>query len=315
MQSTQIFLKKTKLSLLTNDFLIISLNYRTFTSLFNKLNKLIMKKITLLALLFIASIGYSQTVIWEDDFNDLDISDWTLYDEDGDGNDWFVVQMADGDGIPINTPVLRTSSWSSLSGALTPDNYAVSPAIDLTGEDGTNTITLTWFVSAADAAYADENYTVYVATGNSVDDLTSSSISFNELVTDNGPGGSENFYEKTLDLTSMAGEMIYVGFRHHDVTDFFTMEIDDVSVSSEPNASNDQFAAHNFKFYNTADVLGLSANTNIDTVEIFNTLGQKIGTHELDSMNSEINISNLSSGLFIAKVNIGESSETFKFVK
>ncbi|MGO3238563.1 MAG: T9SS-dependent choice-of-anchor J family protein [Psychroflexus halocasei] len=274
-----------------------------------------MKKITLLALLFVASIGYSQTVIWEDDFNDEDISDWTLYDEDGDANEWFVVQIEEEDGTPVNTPVLRSASWSSFSGPLTPDNYAVSPAIDLTGEDGTNTITLTWNVSAADAAYSDENYTVYVATGNSVSELTSSSISFNELVSDNGPAGSENFYEKTLDLTSMAGETVYVGFRHHDVTNVFTIEIDDVSVTTEPNASNDQFAAHNFKFYNTTDVLGLSANTNIDTIEIFNSLGQKVGTYELDSMNSEINISNLSSGLFIAKVSIGDSSETFKFVK
>lgn len=274
-----------------------------------------MKKITLLALLFVASIGYSQTVIWEDDFNDEDISDWTLYDEDGDANEWFVVQIQEEDGTPVNTPVLRSASWSSLSGPLTPDNYAVSPAIDLTGEDGTNTITLTWNVSAADAAWSDENYTVYVATENSVSELTSSSISFNELVSDNGPAGSENFYEKTLDLTSMAGETVYVGFRHHDVTNVFTIEIDDVSVTTEPNASNDQFAAHNFKFYNTTYALGLSANTNIDTVEIFNTLGQKVGTHELDSMNSEINISNLASGLFIAKVSIGDSSETFKFVK
>ena len=72
-----------------------------------------MKKITLLALLFVASIGYSQTVIWEDDFNDEDISDWTLYDEDGDANEWFVVQIQEEDGTPVNTPVLRSASWSS----------------------------------------------------------------------------------------------------------------------------------------------------------------------------------------------------------
>ncbi|MGO1729539.1 MAG: choice-of-anchor J domain-containing protein, partial [Flavobacteriaceae bacterium] len=208
-----------------------------------------MKKITLLAMLFVASIGFSQTVIWEDDFNDEDISDWTLYDEDGDGNNWSAVQIQEEDGTPVNTPVLRSASWNSLFGPLTPDNYAVSPAIDLTEEDGTNTITLTWFVSASDPAFSDENYTVYVASGNSVSDLTSASISFNELVSDNGPAGPENFYEKTLDLTSMAGETVYVGFRHHDVTDVFTMEIDDVSVTTEPNAANDQFAAHNFKFY------------------------------------------------------------------
>lgn len=32
--------------------------------------------------------GYSQSTIWMVDFNDEDLSDWTLIDADMDGNNW-----------------------------------------------------------------------------------------------------------------------------------------------------------------------------------------------------------------------------------
>lgn len=270
-----------------------------------------MKKITLLALLFVASIGYSQTVIWEDDFNDEDISDWTLHDEDGDGNDWDVYQIQEQSGAPVTPMSLISRSW--MQEPLMPDNWAVSPAIDLTGEDGTNTITVSWLRQVS-PGFPQETYTLYVADSDDITELENSTVSLTESFVIPGPETNDP-QTVTLDISSMAGQTVYLAFRHFDSVDADFLSIDDVTVTSEPNASNDQFAAHNFKFYNTADVLGLSANTNIDTVEIFNTLGQKVGTHELDSMNSEINISNLSSGLFIAKVSIGDSSETFKFVK
>lgn len=198
-----------------------------------------MKKLLFsLSFAFALSGAYAQNnVIWSDNFNDEDASDWTFYDEDGDGLEWSVVQILDNDGEPVNTPVLRSFSW--LSTPLTPNNYAVTPAIDLTNVSGE--ITLSWQVSAADAQYADEKYTVYVATGNAVADFLASNVSFSELVTDNGPAGTENFYTKTLDISAFAGQTIYVAFRHHDTSDEFSIEIDNVSVytngdgGGEPN--------------------------------------------------------------------------------
>jgi len=182
------------------------------------------------------------TTYFSDDFDDLDASDWTFLDEDGDGYNWSVVQIVDESSNPVGTPVLRSASWNSLDGPLTPDNYAVSPAIDLSEEDGSRTITLSWDVTAADADYADENYTVYVATGNTPADFTASSVSYNELVTDNGPGGLENVYTKTLDVTSFAGETIYVAFRHHVTSDMFTIEVDNVSVIAGASNENGRVA-------------------------------------------------------------------------
>ena len=57
-----------------------------------------MKKITLLAALFAGFAMNAQTIFFTDDFNDEDVSDWTRYDEDGDGNFWadlFVVEDLD----------------------------------------------------------------------------------------------------------------------------------------------------------------------------------------------------------------------------
>ncbi|NBC58513.1 MAG: hypothetical protein GVY05_09580, partial [Bacteroidetes bacterium] len=232
-----------------------------------------MKKITLLLFLLIGQMMICQTIIFEDDFDDEDISDWTLYDEDQDGNNWAAIQIEDDMNNPVGTPVLRSASWNGAP--LTPDNYAVSPAIDLTNE-ASNTVTLSWVVTAADAAFADENYTVYVATGNTVNDLNSASISFNEVVTDNGPGGLDNPYTKTLDISSLAGSIVYVGFRHHGVTDEFTIEIDDVKVESE-SLSTEDFEAFNFNYFvDVQNKLNLSANQAFDQVTLHNLLGQQV---------------------------------------
>ena len=180
-------------------------------------------------------------------FDDLDVTDWTFIDNDGDGDNWNAVQINDVNAMPVGTPVLRSTSWNGAP--QTPDNFAVSPAIDLSTEDGSRMITLTWDVSAADPDFANENYTVYASTENTIAGLTSSSISLNELVTDNGPGGIDNVYTKTLDLTALAGSVVYVAFRHHISTDVFSIEIDNVTViagsdSGRVSNNNNEFVGN-----------------------------------------------------------------------
>ena len=275
-----------------------------------------MKKITLMiAFVAFAFSAQAQNQIYFDDFNDEDISDWTLYDEDGDGLNWSAVQITDADGNPVETPVLRSASWNSQVGALTPDNYAVTPAIELPTINDDETITLNWKVAAADADWTDENYTVYVATSNTVADLNSSDVSFNELVSDNGPGGLENFYDKSLDVTSFAGSTIYVAFRHHNSTDQFTMEIDDVEVETDSDLSNNDFDNKQFSFFYNDGQLGLEASETIDNVSIFNMLGQEMLNTELSNSNGDINVSSFNNGMYITKVTIGDKTETFKFIK
>src|SRR5690606_6309383 len=167
----------------------------------------------------------AQTVVWSDNFDDLDISDWTLYDEDADGQEWYTAQLVDSDtGEPIGTPILTSVSWVPIL-PLTPDNWAVSPPIDLT--DATSTATLKWCVFVSDPDYNLDKYGVYVGTSNNVDDLIADGELFGE---DELP---VELTERTLDLSAFTGETIYVAFRHYDVSDQFRIGIDDVSVEAE----------------------------------------------------------------------------------
>ncbi|MBA5629469.1 T9SS-dependent choice-of-anchor J family protein [Moheibacter lacus] len=177
----------------------------------------------------------AQTVIWSDNFDDEDISDWTIYDEDGDGNTWGdMFQVTDGTtGEPVSPVSLISRSWQG--GALTPDNWVVSPAIDLTGSTGT--IALNWKVQAAAASWDLENYSIYVATESDLVSLEASDVSFSETYDD--PDGNGTQYERTLDVSSFAGQTIYIAVRHHDCEDQDWLSIDDLEVVVEGGGGED----------------------------------------------------------------------------
>ena len=63
------------------------------------------------------------------------------------------------------------------------------------------------------------------------------------------------------------------------------------------------------------DVLNISAQSTINTVEIFNVLGQKVITIQVEDTSAEINVSNLNAGIYLIKYEINNSTSTKKFVK
>ena len=63
------------------------------------------------------------------------------------------------------------------------------------------------------------------------------------------------------------------------------------------------------------DVLNISSQSTINTVEIFNILGQKVITMQVEDTSAEINVSNLNAGIYLIKYEINNSTSTKKFVK
>lgn len=271
-----------------------------------------MKKILFCLTAFITISLTAQNVIWSDDFEDLDISDWTLLDEDGDGQNWYAIQTAN-QGTPINTPGLRSASWAAVP--LTPDNWAITPEIDLSGETGS--VILKWEVWGPDANYSNENYSVYVATSNSVSDFLASEISFNEIITDNGPGGSDNIYSKELDISTLAGEKVYVAFRHHDVSDQFAIIIDNVSVESNGMSTSDVNVKSASIYPNpVVDAFSVNVsskfNENNLSVTISDLSGKTVKSFEKAS---SYDVSSLPAGIYVVKISDGKLTETTKLVK
>lgn len=274
-----------------------------------------MRKILLGLLLGSAFYTNAQTVVWSDDFDDLDISDWTLVDDDGDGYDWSAVQIQDELGDPVGTPVLRSASWSSADGPLTPDNYAISPVLDLSSYPAGSTITLDWSVMAIDAAYDAEQYSVYVATSDDPMVLMDSPTTMTETSLD----GVNSLTPRTLDLSDFAGEpAVYVAFRHYGVSDQFTMEIDDVSVTATALGTSEFFAS-NFKMYpnpSSAVVNLSSANAQIESVQLTDINGRTVKNIALNGVaETQINIADLTTGVYFLKVQSNLGTGTTKVLK
>lgn len=277
-----------------------------------------MKKITLfLVLLISVAISNAQETVYSVNFSDENqVSEWTILDEDGDGLSWSVVTVVDENQNPVAGPLLRSASWNANAGPLTPDNWAITPLISLSDIPDGATIELEWEVSAADASFAAENYTVYVATGNTVADFTSSSVFLNELVTDNGPGGLDNVYTKTLDISSFAGDDVFIAFRHHGVTDEFTIEIHSVEVTSSTLSNNQFVAENNFVQFVNNQTLNLQSSTVLNKIEIFNLAGKRVISDNLSgNSDAQIDINALNQGIYIAKLNTENGMHTFKFAK
>lgn len=191
----------------------------------NLKTQILMKKILLIFAILLSVLGFSQ-VYFSDNFDDQDITDWTIYDVDADTYTWETVAL----GSP-NTPAIASYSYDNATGtALTPDNYIVSPAINLS--TATSAI-LKFKVKAQDPAWPNETYAVYAATTNSVSAFLANPPLLTENAASNGTGGV--FYGKTVDLSAFAGQaQVYIAFRHYNSNDNFSIHIDDVSVEAAP---------------------------------------------------------------------------------
>ena len=257
-------------------------------------------------------ITQAQTVIWSDNFDDEDVSDWSVYDEDGDGNNWadlFAIQ--DSNGNPVTPISIISRSWQS-NVPLTPDNWIVSPAIDLSSVSGD--ITLSWKVmAAANSSWNAEHYTVYVANSTELADLEASPVSFTETYS-----GSGEQQLKTLDLSSLAGQTVYVAFRHYDCTDQDFISIDDVQIEGNVTAGVSDVNASLASIYPNpvVDTFNVSLSSKFNANEVQVTITDLTGkTVKTFGAVSSYNVADLAAGVYVVKITDGKTTETKKIVK
>ena len=176
-----------------------------------------------------------------------DMEGWTTIDADGDGFDWTLasVLMA-GYNIPSNDgeDCISSQSYDGSSGALTPDNYLVSPQVRLGGS-------ITFYACAQDPDYAAEHFGVAVSTTGNTNasdftmlqewTMTAKRVAAPEYKTKkNGTnylsktGNRANregtWYEYTVDLSAYMGQTGYVAIRHFNCTDMFYLNVDNITI-------------------------------------------------------------------------------------
>ena len=184
-----------------------------------------MKKILMFLTLFTAMLTFgvrAQVPVLTEGFESGIPATWTTIDADGDGFGW-------GSASAVESGIAHTGSDAAASvsydngtyTALTPDNWLISPAITL---NGTSTLTY-WFVVAS--SYPADHYGVYVSTTSATDTSAFTLVYEMTPTSDNG-----YWTQQTIDLTSYAGNTVYIAFRHFNCTDMYLIALDDITVST-----------------------------------------------------------------------------------
>ena len=164
-------------------------------------------------------------------FDDGDMFPWTTIDADGDGYDWTMGSESlahyGEEGLAV-----YSQSYANGVGALTPDNFLVSPKINLDGS-------ITFYACAQDGAYPAEYFGVFVSTKGNTDakdfesikewTMTASRANAPAKAPNKTPG---NWYEYTVDLSSYAGAEGYVAIRHFNCTDAFYLVVDEITLET-----------------------------------------------------------------------------------
>lgn len=264
------------------------------------------KSILFIALFTFSMIGFGQTMLLEEYFNDpVNIPPtWTTVDQDGDGNNW-----------RINTYeeeiYIVSDSWYDDT-PLTPENYLISPQIDLAGLTGT--VKLRYTVQVADEDYFAEHYKVAVSTtGNAVADFTN--IVWEETCTAN------DYYEippywhpRLIDLTPFVGQQIYLTICHYDCEDQYKILFDSIQVYNEVNVgvqSNELFKLTVYPNPST-DKVFVNGEYNDARISLISADGRIVYTSEKENGYSSINVAQFERGLYILRLETSKGIVTRK---
>jgi hypothetical protein len=244
-----------------------------------------------------------ETLPYVEDFENGLSDCWTLVDADGDGYNWMTQEIFEGhSGLCISS-----ASWISGTGALTPDNWMITPAINLSAP-----ATLTFWANAQDAAYPAEHYGVYISTtGVNPTDFT---LLFEETMDENGgPRIQGAWKQKSCNLSAYAGQTVHIAFRHFNCTDMFWLNIDDLEISEGAGIETVEHNAVKV-FPNPANsYINVNANSNISNVEIYSISGQKVADFTANGTQTVISTSNLSNGMYLMKINTENGTINKKF--
>jgi hypothetical protein len=190
-------------------------------------------------------------ILFEDDFEDGAITNWTTVDADGDGDTWQNATPASYGIGNAHSGTNCASSWSWNSVTMYPDNWMISPMVD-------GATSIQYYV-ATNTAYPD-HYGIYASsTGTNTSDFT---LVFEETAGSKGGNGVKSsmtqgssremsaWMEKNIELP--AGTK-YVAFRHWNSDDMNYLFIDDVTIEG---AGRGDRVALSYKVFLEGDFVG-----------------------------------------------------------
>lgn len=234
------------------------------------------------SLLSVVNLSPKADYLFFEGFNEGIPSSWINRDADGDTFAWYDLYADSGEGgfdVYEGNGFVTSASWQAQT-PLTPDNWLISPAITLTSNNE-----LSFAVGAQDADFPADKYAVYISTTNT--DQASFTKIFEETLSaapgkaisgnnplmsrkSSGAKAQGSWKVKTVDLSSYAGQTVYIAFRHYDCTDNFRMNLDAVKISGtgggEPGGGGSLGEGQSFTVTRNGEIIaeGLTTGTYTD---------------------------------------------------
>lgn len=194
-----------------------------------------MKKNLLLVLfIMVSGISSAQFTVWEDDFDDADVSDWILLDRDGNGSNWISrknIKLGQN-GIEGGTLDILGTYNIDLSGGGSPletleDNLAISPVIDLSFYSGKVSLILN-----AQPSIYDSNEDLYIYGSTSPDPASFTLIS--KVTLERTTLDDPEFKDYTVDISQFSGKTaVYIALGNNLSSGFIGYEIDKITVNAQ----------------------------------------------------------------------------------
>lgn len=190
-------------------------------------------------------------------------SEWETIDADGDGNNWkrASVGMSGYNITPHSgSDFVYSESYNSTSGALTPDNYLVSPLVSIGSSS-----TFSFWAAAQDASWASEHFGVAVSTTSQTSASAFTTImewTMTAKTTSKSSRGTNEmgtYHKYTVNLSAYAGQYIYIAIRHFNCTDMFYLDVDDVELSTSGGSGGQTYSytfESNWENWTTIDADG-----------------------------------------------------------
>jgi len=254
------------------------------------------KTLLIITLLGAGFFGFSQNMLLEEYFNDPENlpATWTTIDQDGDSYNWYV------DTYDTEIYAVSESWYDDI--VLTPENYLITPQINLTGLVGT--VKLRYTIQVASEEYFAEHYKVAVSTtGNAVGDFTN--ILFEETCTaDDYYEVPPYWHERIVDLTQTMGQSIYLTFCHYDCTDMYKFLLDSVQVYNLDNVGVNKHDLINLTVYPNPATEKVYVNGEFENARfsLFTADGQMVYVAENQSRQTFIDVSRFERGMYLLQI-------------
>lgn len=293
----------------------------------------------LLSALFSAN---AQQTLFEDNFDSYadfiinPIGSWTQIDVDGEVT--YGIQLEDENGDPLSVefansgytgtaivfnqsstnPVLDT--WTPVSGAKSlnffaaiataNDDWVITPKIRL----GSTGNTVNFSARSITDAYGLERIKVAVSTTGNTD-----TDDFTVISTGNYVEVPVDWTEYSLNLDAYSGQEVYIAI-NYVTDDAFALLVDDFSVTTTGVVGLDENFASKLSVYPnpTTGLVNVSNNDNVlyTGIEVVDINGRTVKTIGLNGVaEAQINVSDLSSGVYMLNISSDSGKTTKKLVK